>query len=48
LYRLAWSAIAEVDWRDVDAGFVMVATGEVIRPSTDADIEALLALDDLV
>jgi DNA helicase II / ATP-dependent DNA helicase PcrA len=45
LYRLAWSAIAGVDWRDVDAGFVMVATGDVIRPSTDSDIEALLALD---
>lgn len=45
LYRLAWAQIAGVDWRDVDAGFVMVATGEVIRPNTDTDIEALLALD---
>jgi DNA helicase-2/ATP-dependent DNA helicase PcrA len=46
LYRLAWSRIAGVDWRDVDAGFVMVATGEVIRPATDGDIEALLILDE--
>lgn len=45
LYRLAWAQIAGVDWREVDAGFVMVASGEVIRPSTDADIEALLTLE---
>jgi DNA helicase-2/ATP-dependent DNA helicase PcrA len=46
LYRLAWARISGVDWRDVDAGFVMVATGEVIRPATDGDIEALLVLDE--
>jgi len=31
--------------RDVDAAFVMVATGDEIRPDTDAEVESLLALD---
>jgi len=44
IYRLAWATIAHVPWRTVDAAFVMVATGEVIRPDTDADVEALLAM----
>ena len=30
---------------DVDAAFVMVATGDEIRPDTDAEVESLLALD---
>jgi DNA helicase-2/ATP-dependent DNA helicase PcrA len=45
IYRLAWSHIAGVPWRDVDAAFVMVATGEELRPSTDAEVEELLTLE---
>ncbi|NDG96066.1 MAG: hypothetical protein EBY42_09695, partial [Actinobacteria bacterium] len=30
---------------DVDAAFVMVATGDEVRPDTDAEVESLLALD---
>ena len=45
IYRLAWSQIRGVDWRDVDATFVMVATGEEVRPDTDDDVRALLDLD---
>ncbi|MEL0249052.1 MAG: PD-(D/E)XK nuclease family protein, partial [Actinomycetota bacterium] len=45
IYRLAWAQIAGVSWRDVDAAFVMVATGDEIRPDTDAEVESLLALD---
>ena len=44
IYRIAWSQIHGVDWRDVDAAFVMVATGEEIRPDTDDDVLALLNL----
>lgn len=44
VYRLAWAQIAGVDWRDVDATFVMVASGEEIRPNTDAEVSALLSL----
>ena len=44
IYRLAWAHIAGVPWREVDAAFVMVATGEELRPSTDAEVEKLLAL----
>lgn len=44
IYRLAWAALADVPWHSVEAAFVMVATGEVIRPDTDPDVEALLAL----
>jgi hypothetical protein len=45
VYRVAWAQIAGVSWRDVDAAFVMVATGDEIRPDTDAEVESLLALD---
>jgi len=44
IYRLAWAQIAGVDWRDVDAVFVMVASGQELRPNTDAEVEALLDL----
>ena len=44
IYRLAWAQIAGVDWQDVDAAFVMVASGEEIRPNTDAEVRALLEL----
>jgi DNA helicase-2/ATP-dependent DNA helicase PcrA len=32
LYRLAWSKLRGVPIADIDAGFVLVATGEIIRP----------------
>ena len=32
LYRLAWSRIANVPVEHIDAGFLMVSTGEVLRP----------------
>ena len=32
LYRQAWSKLRGVPIADIDAGFVMVATGEIIRP----------------
>jgi DNA helicase-2/ATP-dependent DNA helicase PcrA len=44
IYRVAWAQIAGVDWRDVDAVFVMVASGQQFRPNTDAEVEALLDL----
>lgn len=44
IYRLAWSHIAGVPWSDVDAAFYMVATGEELRPDTDAEVELLLAM----
>ena len=44
IYRLAWAQIAGVDWREVDAAFVMVASGEEIRPNTDDEVRALIAL----
>lgn len=44
MYRLAWAQIAGVPWESVAAAFVMVSTGEVIRPDTDNDVRELLAL----
>ncbi|MDO8306977.1 MAG: ATP-dependent DNA helicase [Actinomycetota bacterium] len=41
LYRLAWSRLAGVPLEQVDAAFVMVATGEVLRPDTDAALALL-------
>ena len=32
LYRQAWSQLRGVPVADIDAAFVMVATGEIIRP----------------
>lgn len=45
IYRLAWAHIAGVSWRDVDAAFYMVATGEEIRPNTDAEVQALVSMN---
>lgn len=45
IYRLAWAHIAGVPWANVDAAFYLVATGEEIRPDTDAEVRALLSLD---
>jgi DNA helicase-2/ATP-dependent DNA helicase PcrA len=45
IYQLAWARIAGVSWQDVRAGFVMVSSGEIIRPDTDRDIRSFLALD---
>ncbi|MCF8527494.1 MAG: ATP-dependent helicase [Candidatus Nanopelagicales bacterium] len=42
LYRLAWAQLASVPVEQVSAAFLLVATGEVIRPETDALIELLL------
>ncbi len=41
LYRLAWSQVAGIDVARVTAAFVMVPTGEVIRPDTDALVAML-------
>ena len=45
VYRLAWARMQGVDWRNVDAAFVMVATGEELRPDTDSEVQDLLALN---
>jgi DNA helicase-2/ATP-dependent DNA helicase PcrA len=42
IYRLAWSQLHDVPVDLVDAGFVIIATGEVIRPDTTEQL-ALLA-----
>lgn len=44
IYRLAWSHIAGVSWKDVDAAFYMVASGDEIRPDTDAEVQALISM----
>ncbi|MHB1210846.1 MAG: ATP-dependent helicase [Candidatus Nanopelagicales bacterium] len=41
IYRLAWARLAGVPLDRVDAAFVMVATGEVLRPDTDAALALL-------
>ncbi len=46
IYRLAWSQIAAVPIETIDAAFVLVRTGEVIRPDRLLDrseIERLLS-----
>lgn len=43
LYCIAWSQLAGVPLRDIDAGFFMVATGELMRPADLPDLEALAA-----
>jgi len=45
VYRLAWARMQGVDWRDVDGAFVMVATGEELRPNTDNEVRDLIALN---
>lgn len=41
LYCIAWSQLSGVPLRDIDAGFFLVATGELVRPSDLPDLEAL-------
>ena len=46
LYRLAWSQIAGIPLEHIDAAFVLVGTGEVIRPERlldRAEVERLLS-----
>ncbi len=43
LYRLAWANLKGVSVDDVDAAFVMVATGEVVRPDTSAELASIQA-----
>jgi DNA helicase-2/ATP-dependent DNA helicase PcrA len=46
LYRLAWSQIAGIPLEHIDAAFVLVGTGEVIRPDRlldRAEVERLLS-----
>lgn len=42
IYRLAWADARGLRWQDVGAAFVMVASGEVLRPDTDAIVRSLL------
>ncbi len=44
IYRLAWSQLSGVPVDRVDAAFVMVATGEVLRPDTTESVARLIAL----
>ncbi len=41
LYRLAWSQVHGVPLEKVGAAFVMVASGDVIRPDTTAEVDLL-------
>lgn len=41
VYRLAWSRIAQVPLDDIDAGFLLVRTGEVVRPELP-DLRSLM------
>jgi DNA helicase-2/ATP-dependent DNA helicase PcrA len=46
IYRLAWSQIAAIPLERIDAAFVLVRTGEVVRPERlldRADVERLLS-----
>ncbi len=43
IYRLAWAQRAGVSVDEVGAAFLIVATGEILRPDTDAAVEALQA-----
>lgn len=42
IYRLAWSRIARIDWKEVDNCFVMLAEGTEITPDTDSLVQQLL------
>ena len=44
IYRLAWARIKNIDWRDVDTCFVMLAEDCEITHDTDALVEELIAL----
>lgn len=43
IYRLAWANLRGIPVGEVDAAFVMVATGDVIRPDTSAELAILLS-----
>ncbi len=43
IYRLAWAQRMGIPVEQVDAAFVIVATGEVLRPDTSAELARLLA-----
>ena len=43
LYRLAWSRLMDVPVEQVSAAFVIVGTGEVLRPDTEPALAVLLA-----
>ena len=47
VYRLAWARQAGVPLEQVSAAFVIVGTGEVLRPDTAAAVELLLALSSV-
>ena len=42
IYRLAWSQLRGVPLDVIDAAFVIIATGEVVRPDTSAALALLL------
>jgi DNA helicase-2/ATP-dependent DNA helicase PcrA len=42
IYRLAWADAMGVPWQKVDSAFVLVASGDVLRPDTDPQVLALL------
>lgn len=42
IYRLAWAEVMGITWQEVDAAFVLVASGEVLRPDTDEQVRTLL------
>jgi len=46
VYRLAWAGIAGVPATQVDAGFLYVPTGEVVRPADLPDLSRLAELLD--
>ena len=44
LYRLAWVTLTGVPVEEVSAAFVLVATGEVLRPDTSVALATLQSL----
>ena len=46
IYRLAWAGIAGVALEQVSAGFLYVATGQVVRPAGLPDLAGIIALLD--
>jgi DNA helicase-2/ATP-dependent DNA helicase PcrA len=43
IYRLAWARLMDVPVEQVSAAFVIVGTGEVLRPDTSTELTRLLA-----
>jgi len=41
IYRLAWARLRDLPVERVDAAFVLVATGDVLRPDTSSEVELL-------